>query len=80
MANIKNDPKVQDLLSKEAAKAEKAQEKAVKTATKDAVDAAKGALDEAIETAKAEDPALAKALKRHLGEAKKAVLAAIKGE
>lgn len=81
MANIKDDPKVIDLLAKEAAKAEKSQEKAVASATKDAVTAAKGALDEALETAKTEaDPALAKALKRHLGEAKKTVLAAIKGE
>ena len=81
MANIKDDPKVQDLLSKEAAKAEKALEKAVKIAIKDAADAAKDVLDVLLEAAKAEeeDPVVAKALKRHLREAKKAVLAAIKG-
>lgn len=81
MANIKDDPKVQELLTKEATKAEKAQEKAVKAATKAAGDAAKDALNEAIEIAgEEENPALAKALKFHLTKAKKVVLAAIKGE
>lgn len=81
MANPKDDPKVQALMTKEAEKAAKAQEKAVNDTTKEAVAAAKGAMDKQIESAKLEaEPAVAKALKRHLGEARKLVISAIKGE
>lgn len=77
MANIKDDPKVQALLTAAAAKAVKEQEKAVKAATKAAADALKGVLDKAIAGAKeAGDKSAAKAW----GNVKKGVLAAIKGE
>jgi hypothetical protein len=81
MAKIQDNPKVQAIMTKEAEKAAKAQDKAVSDTIKAAVVAAKGAMDEQLESAKLEEePAVAKALKRHLGEARKLVIAAIKGE
>lgn len=74
---LKDNPKVQALVASVTAKATKEQEKAVKAATKAAIDAAKNELDEAIAGAKeAGDKSTVKAL----GDAKKAVLAAIKGK
>jgi hypothetical protein len=73
MAKLKDDPQVQDLMNKSATKA-------AADATKAAAAAAKGAMDEALSEAEDhEDPAVAKALKRHLGAAKKLVIQAIKG-
>lgn len=72
MARIKDNPEVQTLLNKET-------DKATKAAHKEAALAAKLALDDALDIATAEeDPVAAKAAKRHLTAAKKAVLAVIK--
>lgn len=69
MANIKDDPKVQELLSKAAEKAAKDQEKAIKAETKRALDAIKA-------VATSEDRDIA----RHQNNFRKLAIGAVKGE
>jgi hypothetical protein len=76
MANIKDDPKVQDLTSKLTAKAEREQVRAVTAANKAVVAAAKGAFDEVDPSD--EDPKVARVVNKYLREAKRAVVEAAK--